>query len=78
MKLEFFITDVFGSAPYTGNQLATFLGAGDLPTELMQKRRAKSSLRKPPSGGQISVAVGGRVFELAQGWWATCHQDGPA
>ena len=67
MKLEFFITDVFGSAPYTGNQLATFLGAGDLPTELMQKiareiNFSETTFVETPAPGVFKV----RIFSPAE------------
>jgi len=35
--MKFFITDVFGKGPYTGNQLATFFDFGALPGSEMQK-----------------------------------------
>ena len=35
--MKFFITDVFGNGPYSGNQLATFFDFGTLPGSEMQK-----------------------------------------
>lgn len=37
MRLKYYITDVFGSEPYSGNQLATFIHDGSLAPEKMQK-----------------------------------------
>lgn len=37
MDKEFFIVDVFAERPYSGNQLAVFTRAGDIPGEEMQK-----------------------------------------
>jgi trans-2,3-dihydro-3-hydroxyanthranilate isomerase len=37
MKLDFRIVDVFTDRPFSGNQLAVVLDAGDLPTERMQE-----------------------------------------
>lgn len=37
MPLKYYITDVFGSEPYSGNQLATFIHDGSLAAEKMQK-----------------------------------------
>ncbi len=36
LKPKFYITDVFGSEKYTGNQLATFVDCGELETSVMQ------------------------------------------
>lgn len=39
--MQFYITDVFGIGPYTGNQLLTLFDAGELSSEEMQKIAAE-------------------------------------
>ena len=62
MPYEFFITDVFGSAPFSGNQLATFTAAAGLSGAQMQKiareiNFSETTFVEQPAPGRYLVRI---------------------